>query len=75
MKTPKDKLFSTSMEYSIKVGDKVQVKGHCIFGTVVKWLSPTRVVIWDDELSLTQVSPTRSYHPSQLKRIQNDLNI
>ena len=75
MKTPKDKLFSTSMEYSIKVGDKVQVKGHCIFGTVVKWLSPTRVVIWDDELYGRVVSPTRSYHPNQLKRIQTDLYV
>lgn len=59
----------------LRLGDKVQVKGHCIFGTVVKWLSPNRVVIWDDELYGRVVSPTRSYHPSQLKRIQIDSNI
>ncbi len=72
---PKDTRSSTTMEYSIKVGDKVQVKGKCIFGTVVKWLSPNRVVIWDDELYGRVVSPTRSYHPSQLKRIQSEPNI
>lgn len=72
MQMPKDKRFSTTMEYTIKVGDKVQVKGKCVYGTVVKWLSPSRVVIWDDELYGRVVSPTRSYHPNQLKRILAD---
>lgn len=56
------------------IGDDVQVKGQCIYGTIVKIIG-TQFVVYEPELYGKVVSPYRKYKPEQLQRIQAGSNI
>tara|TARA_B100000927_G_scaffold156628_1_gene126154 strand:- start:2017 stop:2253 length:237 start_codon:yes stop_codon:yes gene_type:complete len=62
------------MKYTgLRIGDNVQVKGQCIYGTIVKIIG-TQFVVYEPELFGKVVSPYRKYKPEQLKRIQAGSN-